>query len=270
MEALSLLVFLISVAIFVSIVVYELLNAKKKGILDFIWLAVVHFVIMMPLLIIIGKLLFLIGLFNLGSFRDFHSFYSSDSIPFDNVTYHPFEIIIIYIISIFIVSSIVLIGGIIAFIVYATTVIQFIDIMDKYIILMFDNLFYNKLYKLLNGIPKSYIYEKNYKYNDSICFKCNICLKTFNKSYYGQEVILSCGHIFHNKCIRKCELYQYFNDTIECRSYKCPIKRCDNCYNWREKWNYIHIDYLLFDKIRDDTLLKYIPNPIEDIIISYI
>ena len=53
--------------------------------------------------------------------------------------------------------------------------------------------------------------------------------------------------------------------------YRCPVNGCNKMYHWRgQKWNYKYIDNQLFDQIRDETLLKYLPTDIENIIIDFI
>ena len=54
-------------------------------------------------------------------------------------------------------------------------------------------------------------------------------------------------------------------------AYRCPAFGCNKMYHWRGgKWDYKYIYNKLFDQIRGETLLEYLPKDIENIIIKFI
>ena len=157
----------------------------------------------------------------------------------------------------------------------------------------FEIICYHYLYTIrwINGNPSQDAYKLNYYHNynfndDEIYFKCHHCIydqrddelisNNNNLLIYGYDsaTILKCGHAFHPQCIRNCEQSQFIkhqDDKWEWDSYRCPVNGCNRMYNWRGgKWNYKYTDSKVFDQIRDETLLKYLPKDIENIIIHFI
>ena len=157
----------------------------------------------------------------------------------------------------------------------------------------FDVICYEYLYKIswMNGRPSDDAYKLNYYHNynftdNEMYFKCHHCISGYhdytnqaiynndNSLIYGYDdvSILKCGHAFHSECLRRYEKFEYIHNTFDksvIEPYKCPVNGCKRMYDWRDKWDYKYIDNKVFDEMRDETLLKYIPRDIENIIIRF-
>eukprot|EP01084_Bolivina_argentea_P277019 472788_1 len=124
---------------------------------------------------------------------------------------------------------------------------------------------YGHLYKN-NPIP-SHIYQLNYQHEN--IWNCNLCDKPFHSN--TSQVIITCGHRFHAECLRKEELDHFTHSPSLHITHRCPrLSGCNTEYNWRQKWNYTHINKDCFMQIRDETLLKVLPDAIEDIVLQFI
>eukprot|EP01084_Bolivina_argentea_P277020 472790_1 len=124
---------------------------------------------------------------------------------------------------------------------------------------------YGHLYKN-NPIP-SHIYQLNYQHEN--IWNCNLCDKPFHSN--TSQVIITCGHRFHAECLRKEELDHFTHSPSLHITHRCPrLSGCNTEYNWRQKWEYTHINKDYFMQIRDETLLKVLPDAIEDIVLQFI
>ena len=61
-----------------------------------------------------------------------------------------------------------------------------------------EDRFYNDYYAKYNGSIPSNVYESNQRYNNDR--QCDICWDIFDQYSDEKEIILHCGHRFHNDC----------------------------------------------------------------------
>ena len=138
---------------------------------------------------------------------------------------------------------------------------------------------YNYLYKIkwINGTPFSDAYKLNYYHNydpfyDELILDCHRCTSYNEELKHGNDsaAILKCGHAFHHRCLRRYERNQYANSMLE--PYRCPVNGCNRMYHWRRgKWHYPCTENRkIFNEIRDETLLRYLPSDIENVLIDFI
>eukprot|EP01084_Bolivina_argentea_P280844 480370_1 len=122
-----------------------------------------------------------------------------------------------------------------AFIVNVTATVKVIkDISnEKFIVLWFENLLYDKLFSFYNKPAPLNICVLNEKSTNK--HQCAICLEPFNTLLYGIECILKCGHKYHKTCLRKWELSQINIHMNPINGHKCAL--CKTSYSFMNKWH---------------------------------
>ena len=118
---------------------------------------------------------------------------------------------------------------------------------------------YTELYKYYHrGPPPTSLYQLNR--NEEYFWDCDICDLPFDPSTYGNEIILTCGHRFHQDCLSRTERYQ-FRKGIYHRLGGMECVTCETIYGWMDKWDYIDPE---LGEYRYDSLLGDLPDEIID------
>ena len=64
------------------------------------------------------------------------------------------------------------------------------------------------------------------KYNIQQCIFC------WQSLIHNKNIVLMCGHVYHQKCLKNWELHQFYTDSS--KVYSCP--HCRTKYDWAQKF----------------------------------